>query len=225
LQEWKSGNFDAFHALDSEKQKRIVNAALVEFGTKGFRRASTNAIAENAEIGKGMLFYYFGSKEALFDFLCDYALAFAVNEYVGRYKTESRDFLERYKSLTEIKRATMENYPEFVTFFNSFFQSENAPYFEKCMEEYEKIRADMISKVYDGIDYSLFRDDIDGREAVKYMKWLFDGYEQDIKARFNSGAVGLLDEGAVAEEWRKYYEFTADLRKIFYRRVGSEEGR
>ncbi|MGC4018669.1 MAG: TetR/AcrR family transcriptional regulator [Muricomes sp.] len=75
---WKSGsNFDAFHALEEEKQTRIINAALVEFSVKGYKRASTNVIAEKAQIGKGMLFYYFGSKEELFHFLCEYTIEFA----------------------------------------------------------------------------------------------------------------------------------------------------
>ncbi|MDR2043627.1 MAG: TetR/AcrR family transcriptional regulator [Clostridium sp.] len=73
-----SGRFDVFHSLEPEKQKRILDAALREFADKGFKRASTNA----ARIGKGMLFYYFGSKEELFDFLCEYTMEFARNTYL-----------------------------------------------------------------------------------------------------------------------------------------------
>ncbi len=209
--------FDVFHSLDREKQQRIIKAALSEFASKGFKRASTNKIAENAQIGKGMLFYYFGSKEELFDFLCEYTLAFARTEYVNRYETDSGDFLQRYKMLTELKRKSLKEFPEVISFFESFYQEENKHYFGKFAEDIEEMRQLILRRIYEGIDYSLFRRDLDGTAVVKYMKWLFDGYEADIMHRFKRGELNTSDEAALAEEWSKFYAFTDDLRQIFYK--------
>jgi AcrR family transcriptional regulator len=49
-----------------ETQRRILQAALHEFSAKGIAGARVDAIAERARVNKRMLYYYFGSKEALF---------------------------------------------------------------------------------------------------------------------------------------------------------------
>lgn len=212
-----SGGFDAFHSLDEEKQQRIIRAALVEFAVKGFKRASTNAIAENAKIGKGMLFYYFGSKEELFDFLCEYTIEFMRTKYVNLYESNTGDFIERYKVLTEVKRKVMSEFPEIISFFESFYHEENAPYFDKFSKDIIEIRKLIYGKIYDNIDYSLFRYDLDGKAVVNYLKWLFQGYEADITERFKRGEVSVSDETALASEWSKFYAFTDNLRQIFYK--------
>jgi AcrR family transcriptional regulator len=212
-----SGRFDAFHSLDNEKQQRIIKSALAEFGAKGFKRASTDAIAKNAQIGKGMLFYYFTSKEELFNFLCEYAIEFARTEYLKRYSSTAGDFLERYTALTELKRQSMAKFSEVTGFFESFYREENAPYVQKFGRDIAEIRELVYGKVYDGIDHSLFRGDLDGAAVIKYLQWLLDAYEKDAAERYNSGGVNVANETAVAEEWRKFYAFVSDLRRIFYR--------
>ncbi len=210
------GRFDAFLSLENEKQQRIIKSALVEFGINGFKRASTNTIAENAQIGKGMLFYYFGSKKELFDFLCEYTLEWARNKYLLEFKADTGDFLERYRKLTELKRKAIAASPEIIKFYESFYHEENAPYVEKFTAEAQKVRRQVIDSLYGGIDYSLFRDDIDGEAVVRYIRWLFDGYTADTEARFRQGRI-KMDETALAAEWKRFYAFVDDLHHIFYR--------
>ena len=45
---------------------RILQAALKEFGLHGYRGARLQAIARRAEVRRGLIAYYFGTKEALF---------------------------------------------------------------------------------------------------------------------------------------------------------------
>ena len=47
-------------------QARILAAALREFSAKGIAGARVDAIAARAKVNKRMLYYYFGSKEGLF---------------------------------------------------------------------------------------------------------------------------------------------------------------
>lgn len=217
------GRFDVFHALDSEKQQRIINAALVEFATKGFKRASTNTIAVNARIGKGMLFYYFGSKEELFDFLCEYTIEFARTKYAARFTINSGDFLDRHLVLSEVKRQSMNDFPEVIGFFESFYHVENEQYFAKFRHEIAEIKALIYGKIYDGINYSLFRQDLAGKTVVKYLKWLLDGYERETTERFKSGEMNIADEASLAAEWSKFYSFIDDLRHLFYQEEKSHD--
>ncbi len=221
---WKSGsNFDAFHSLDANKQARIINAALNEFGVKGFKQASTNVIAENAQIGKGMLFYYFGSKEELFNFLCQYTIEFIREKYVSNFDCKSGDFIERYITLSDVKRGIMGEFPEAFGLLESFFHEENAPYFENFAPEIAEIRQKVYEKIYDGIDYSLFREDMDGKTVVKYMKWLFAAYELETTERFKRNDFDIDNPQEAAAEWSKFYAFTDDLRKTYYKMPDKEE--
>ncbi len=56
---------DFFENLDDQKKERILNAAIAEFAYKKYEDASTNNIVMSAQIGKGMLFRYFGNKKNL----------------------------------------------------------------------------------------------------------------------------------------------------------------
>ena len=47
-------------------KQRILDAALREFSEKGIAGARVDAIAARAKVNKRMLYYYFGSKEGLF---------------------------------------------------------------------------------------------------------------------------------------------------------------
>ena len=52
---------------DAERtQQRILRAAMAEFSAHGLGGARVDAIAERAGINKRLIYYYFGSKEALF---------------------------------------------------------------------------------------------------------------------------------------------------------------
>jgi AcrR family transcriptional regulator len=221
--------FDKFHALESEKQQRIVKAALLEFGKEGYERASTNAIAEKAQIGKGMLFYYFGSKRELFNFLCEYSLAFTKEEYLRGGKLDTPDFLERYVRVTEMKKNAIENHSEVIIFFESYIREESSPYFAKFQSEIEEIRQQVFVDIYKKIDYSLFREDIDGKAAVKYLQWLIDGYVEEVKKKYRGGGgIPIAHERAIAAEWRRFYDFVDDLRRLYYKDnidVGATRGR
>lgn len=224
MSEWKTGsNFDAFHSLEAEKQARIVKAALVEFATKGFKRASTNAIAQRAQIGKGMLFYYFGSKEELLEFLCQYTLEFARNNYINSFNCASGDFIENYKMLSDVKQRSMREFPEVISFFEGFYREENEPYFAKFALEIEELKRLVHEKIYEGVDYSLFREDLDGKNVVKYLKWLFNAYEADMTERFKHNDLDLENPQEIAEEWSKYFAFIDDLRKVYYKESTSND--
>ena len=49
-----------------ESRERILDAALEEFGEKGYEAASTNCVCRQADISKGLLFHYYKTKQQLF---------------------------------------------------------------------------------------------------------------------------------------------------------------
>jgi len=53
--------------LTDRKRASIVEAAVLEFQSKGFHSTSMNRVAESAEVSKRTLYNHFESKEALYD--------------------------------------------------------------------------------------------------------------------------------------------------------------
>lgn len=79
-----------FESLEESKQHKIRQAALEEFAAHGYEKASTNRIVKAAGIGKGMLFYYFTSKQELYEYLVKYSLEFIQSQYLIKWMLGNR---------------------------------------------------------------------------------------------------------------------------------------
>lgn len=62
-----------FYKLPEQKQLRIINAGLKVFGQNDYKKASTEEIAIEAGISKGLLFHYFKNKQEFYQYLFDYS--------------------------------------------------------------------------------------------------------------------------------------------------------
>lgn len=57
---------ETFEKISDAKKKAILDAAVIEFSSKGFNAANINVIAKQAGISIGSMYQYFDSKENLF---------------------------------------------------------------------------------------------------------------------------------------------------------------
>ncbi|MEA1974222.1 MAG: TetR/AcrR family transcriptional regulator, partial [Bacillota bacterium] len=92
----------ALNKLETKKRDQIINSALKEFAENGFMKASTNIIVKNADISKGTLFNYFGSKIKLFNFLEEFVISTVYNSIIDNIDWTIEDFFERVKQVTNI---------------------------------------------------------------------------------------------------------------------------
>ena len=67
--------------LNPQKRDAILNAALKEFSSQGYDKASTNIIAKEAGISKPLMFHYVSSKQELFFMVYDYFSDLIKREY------------------------------------------------------------------------------------------------------------------------------------------------
>lgn len=85
-----------FTRLHPDKQSRILEVALEEFGRRGYQRASINTMVQRLGIAKGSIFQYFGDKQGLFRFVFDQAIDKVKEELRGvRAATGSQDLFTR----------------------------------------------------------------------------------------------------------------------------------
>ena len=79
-----------------QKHRRILDAALAEFSSKGFSGASMQAIAEGAGVSKPTLYQYIGQKDALFRAVLERGRAEILAPFEGAETREMVDVLWRF---------------------------------------------------------------------------------------------------------------------------------
>ncbi|HCQ90528.1 MULTISPECIES: TetR/AcrR family transcriptional regulator [unclassified Clostridium] len=167
--------FSKFLNLDVEKQDRILNAAMKEFAQKGFEKASTNEIVKEADISKGLLFHYFKDKKNLFLFLYDHCIDVSMNEFYKKINLDEKDFFIRLNQMSIIKFELLNKYPEMFRFIETAYMETSKSVKKELDERKEKLIKINSIKVFEGIDLSKFKEDIDVKKAINVIIWTFQG--------------------------------------------------
>ncbi len=126
---------EKFYALPQEKQDRILNAGFRVFSKNSYKKSPMLEIANEADISKSLLFFYFKNKKELYLFLMKTAEELTMKYLTdsGCYK-ESDIFEMMYKGLLA-KAELMKKYPDMSTFALKAYYEED----EDVREEIQKI--------------------------------------------------------------------------------------
>ncbi len=204
---------DKFLELDEAKQQRIINAALAEF-SKGYDRASTNAIVKGAGISKGLLFHYFGNKQSLFLFLYNYAVQTLLDSFWAKVDLNERDILRKWRDMAVLKlKLTLKN-PELFNFLVAVNFGGANDLVSELQRTNQQYISDFYAKFFTDVDYTLFRADLDGRKVIEAMSWTIEGFANKLAARVKDTPFHLLDHAALIAEVDQYLDL---LRQVFYR--------
>lgn len=202
-----------FDGLDKEKQKRIVSAALEEFAERGYQEASTNRIVKAAGIGKGMLFYYFQNKQTLYHYLLTDSLDIMLDDFLEKIDMNETDFIERLNQIARIKLTLFIEHPHVINFLGTFMLAEEDNLPVDISEKYQRLQTIGYSKMYQGIDRSLFRSDIDVEKAFQLIRWGIEGYQEELKVRLKGEKIKTVDMECY---WNEFYQYLAILKTAFY---------
>lgn len=205
---------EQFLNLSKDKQLRILKAALVEFAKQGYENASTNQIVKDAGIGKGMLFYYFNSKQELYEDLVGYSLSVIQTNYIDLIKDDRSDIIEWMHEVARLKMNYFLQYPEVNNFLSRLLTFDEIP--ERFMPQIEKLFKRGSSILVHKIDASKerFRNDIDPNDAVKLFTYMIKGYQQDILERMKGKKLSDVDLKAL---WDEFYRFLEIIKQVFYK--------
>ncbi|RNF38734.1 TetR/AcrR family transcriptional regulator [Planococcus salinus] len=211
---------EKFENLEMDKQQKILESAMKEFAEKGFEQASTNRIVKEAGIGKGMLFYYFNSKRDLYEYLLAYCMDIVVNEYFQLVDTSEADFIERLRHTAEVKMEVQAKHKYVFNFMGTFMLKKEEDLPAHLQKRYEELYRLGNALLYEGIDTSLFRNDIDTEKAFKLIRWSIEGYQNELLVRLEGQKMTEIDLDVY---WQEFYEYLDILKKSFYKE--GESGR
>lgn len=206
--------FEKFFNLDRQKQERILNAAIKEFAQKGFENASTNEMVKEAEISKGLLFHYFKNKKQLFLFLFDYFIEVITNEFYHKIDLSERDFFERTKQASLIKIELLNTFPDIFKFLEAAYMEDALTVKIELDERKKELTAVNMNRIFEGIDYSKFREDVDVQKVLKIITWTFESLGNVEMQKVKLLGLVEMDYQRIFAEVNEYIEV---LKKGFYK--------
>ena len=173
-----------FVKLDDFRQEEILKIAIKEFGEKGFKSASTTDIAKRAGIGKGTLFFYFNTKVELYRYIIEYGLKYLKEKYFDKIDNGNSDFIERLRDISRLKLELYLDKPYIFDFFINTQINEKGEYVpEDLKKEIEKMMSEVPKRIYENIDRTMFRKDLDEETNMKLIRWSVEGYQKELERK------------------------------------------
>ena len=207
--------------LPEEKQKTILDAAMTEFGDKGYAKASTNQIVQTAGIGKGMLFYYFGSKLDLYHDLIGVCAELLEVHCERLLQTPGPlGIIETFQHATRLKMEMYLAHPTMFHFITRLYlHPEETAVSEETARRFHQITAlrdSVMKRLFAKADTSRLRGDVPQERLIRYLGWAMEGYTQHIAGVARGAPEGKVSEMDLSPYWEEYDTYTEDLKLLFY---------
>lgn len=201
---------DVLAKVDKDKKRRIINSAMREFGSKGFDLSSTNNIVKDAKISKGLLFHYFKTKQALFDYIQDFTFTTMIDRIKELSSSWDSDLINRVLQVTKLKMEVVKEYPDLYEFGVQVYSKMSIEDVRKLIEKYDM---QLYNNMFvEGIDNKRFKVDLDPELTRATIQRALEKKSEEILAKFKQGYVCSMDE--MYEDVQEYSKF---LRKAFYK--------
>lgn len=167
---------ERFLSLPLEKQHIIIDAAMTLFGAVGYKKASVADIAVKAGISKAMVFYYFGSKKALYLYLVEFAGDTIKREIDRQFDKSVTDFFDKIRLGADIKISALRKFPGLIAFLsNMYFETD-----KEVVSEIKRFIADGEGYgnafVIENIDRRKWMDDVDPELVLEILTNYTEGY-------------------------------------------------
>ncbi len=179
---------DVIRNIDPEKRDRIVNAAIEEFASFPYDKASTNHIVEKAGISKGLLFHYFGSKQEMYETLIRFVFGYMYTAITEKIDWDESDLFDRLEQVTAVKMRISRTYPHMFDFMKNIVLNKRIGSLEGAFElykefglDFEQVYKDMYTR---NIDYSRFRDPATITESIDIVRWSLEKYGEELLLSF-----------------------------------------
>jgi AcrR family transcriptional regulator len=139
-----------------EKRENIISAAGRVFGRQGFKEARMEKVAEEAGMGKSSLYYYFLSKEELFEAVVEREAEYLKAEIIKATK----DITDPYKRMKIYVIARMKAFNKSINLYTAVKTNylDHLPFIDKVRTKYDKEEMKMVESILkDGVRNNRFK--------------------------------------------------------------------
>lgn len=195
----------------------MLEAAINEFAEKGYSAASTNVIAKEAGVAKGLVFHYFGSKKGLYLAALDHCLKTQMDYFMARVKPPyPPDIIDRVVEWGAVKLEMVYRFPLIHRLLITAFLDVPAEVKPEVDRRIHAITERSWKLFWDGIDLSRLREDIDRRKAVELLMVAMDGLQRKYVEQYRQNPGDLI--ARAHEVYREVREYMEILRYGLYKR-------
>ncbi|MGP4108783.1 TetR/AcrR family transcriptional regulator [Virgibacillus sp. L01] len=200
--------------LEPKRKDVILNAALKEFATKGFDDASTNVIAKESGISKGLMFHYVNSKKNLFLFLYDYCTDMINKEYLDLMNFNEQDIFEKLRQSYLLQIELLQKHPWIFDFIKITATTQSDEINKELEGRVKEKQLLCQETMFDKVDESKFREGLDIERSKQLIFWSNIGFTNQILEDIRNSEITELDYDNILIELDGYLN---ELRKIFYK--------
>ncbi|MDY4222820.1 MAG: TetR/AcrR family transcriptional regulator [Candidatus Faecousia sp.] len=197
---------EKFYSLPAEKRQRIISAGFYVFSQNSYKKSSMNEIAQQAQISKSLLFFYFRNKQELYLFLWDTACKLTV-KYLNDYRCyEPGDLFQMMERGMNAKLALMEKYPYMANFAIRAFFEKDKQVSEAIQTSYRSAFSQKAAQALSRLNPEDFIPGLDLNMMHRQMHLASEGYLWEMMQR---GEVNWeqvrQDFGRLLEFWKSVY--------------------
>lgn len=199
-------------SLEPTKRNAILNAALKEFSTKGFDKASTNIIAKEAEISKPLMFHYVSNKQELFLCVYDYFAELLDKEYYLKMDFNETDIFNRLRQSYLLQIKLIKLHP-WIFEFSKLSATTNSDKINEELKNRSSEKQLCSIQLFDAIDETKFRKGLDIEKCKQFILWTNTGFTNQILNDIRNTSYKDIDCETILETLDKYFD---ELKKVFY---------
>lgn len=198
---------EKFLALPEYKQVKIRNAALSCFAKFGYEKASIRDIAIEAGISKASLFQYFGTKQALYEYLFRYCKENMTQAYDRKRLDDNTDFFDRIWAASVMKVDNLKQNP-YISQFIAAVRMEKSPEVQAFLTpQFETATQDTGLMILKERDRVKFKHAADPELVLQMLILMGEG----MVVHFSKNQE--MDYGGMMEQFRKILDM---LKNNFY---------
>lgn len=181
-----------------------------EFAKKGYDKASTDDIVNNANVSKGLLFHYFKNKKQLYLTLCEHAMEIVKRELHDVIDKSQKDLFVIMDQTQYLKLKIHEIDPSIYPFLTCAYKEQSKVVAKHAMQIFTQEMQQSMGFLND-IEMYKFKEGIDKEMIINMLVWIGEGYLNSY-IQENDLTEAMIDK--YMEDYNRYLQA---LKENFYR--------
>jgi AcrR family transcriptional regulator len=170
--------------------ERIIEVAIHQFATNGYTATSTNNIAKEAEVAKGLIFKYFPTKEGLYEACINQALE-RLLQAVHEIQYHASDPIERISEVIAWKTAYFIKHPNDMSLILEVLNKQPQLIQTTLSKDQQLIETMWIEPLFEEMDLSNLNPIYTKADLIRNTMYALEGLQHAIIA--NKSLVGNYD--------------------------------
>ena len=146
--------------------------------------------------------------------MIEYSMSITMNEFLNLIDTNEFDFIERMKQVSLLKMKLYAEHPDIMNFMGTLILTEELEFPEDLISRLDDLKRLGNEKMYENVDTSLFRDDVDVNKVYQLIRWSIEGYQNELTYRLKGKKMSEVDMDPL---WDEFYEYLDIMKKSFYK--------